>query len=100
MGAFASPRDRSDTGRHSAARSIDAAADLCEDGPHLTKPYNPQMVVIANGPWQHEEGAKKEKPVACSSSCCCDRKVHARRPTYLSLSVIQSANVERCSLTA
>jgi CheY-like chemotaxis protein len=26
-------------------RAADAAADLCEDGPHLMKPYDPQMVV-------------------------------------------------------
>jgi CheY-like chemotaxis protein len=26
-------------------RAANAAADLCEDGPHLMKPYDPQMVV-------------------------------------------------------
>jgi CheY-like chemotaxis protein len=26
-------------------RAANAAADLCEDGPHLTKPYDPQTVV-------------------------------------------------------
>jgi CheY-like chemotaxis protein len=26
-------------------RAAKAAADLCEDGPHLTKPYDPQVVV-------------------------------------------------------
>jgi DNA-binding NtrC family response regulator len=26
-------------------RAADAAADLCEDGPHLTKPYDHQTVV-------------------------------------------------------
>jgi len=26
-------------------RAANAAAELCEDGPHLTKPYDPQIVV-------------------------------------------------------